>query len=116
MLRTVVPLETADQVDDGSGRCIWYDTCDDCDGQRYNYLYRGKAKALTDQNDLETLRGVCPELVSDLGRFHSVYTSFKWVKASPEITILTSEYNTIFLIAASCSIIIRMMLTIILDL
>ena len=57
----------------GDGQCIWYGTCEGCipGHADYNIAYNGPAKPLTDESDIETLKGVCPELFHHLGNLQS---------------------------------------------
>ncbi len=56
-------------ADEDGGHCVWYDTCefDEC-SLKYNFLYNGKGKSLPSQDDVDALRQVCPELVSEFGK------------------------------------------------
>ena len=56
-------------ADEDSGHCVWYDTCEYAECTlKYNFLYDGMAKPLPNQHDVDALRQVCPELVSEFGK------------------------------------------------
>lgn len=61
---------SSDSSSNGDGQCIWYGTCEGCipGHADYNIAYNGPAKPLTDESDIETLKGVCPELFHHLGK------------------------------------------------
>lgn len=54
--------------DDSPGHCIWYGTCEGCGGQDYNYYYNGTGEPITDQEDIDALNYVCPELMEELSK------------------------------------------------
>ena len=63
-----------------NGQCIWYGTCEGCipGHSDYNIAYNGPAKPLTDESDIETLKGVCPELFHHLGKeFYLIMDGFR---------------------------------------